>query len=78
MGYRANRDRVCADSCAGHGDASFSPVLHGGERLEADEIRLQAHARRVVKMRQKGFTALEFDVDVPSGYSLDDYNRSII
>jgi L-alanine-DL-glutamate epimerase-like enolase superfamily enzyme len=28
-------------------------------------------------MKRRGFTALKFDVDVPTEYSLDDYNRSL-
>ncbi|MGH9351218.1 MAG: hypothetical protein ACRD2G_03515 [Terriglobia bacterium] len=28
-------------------------------------------------MKRRGFTALKFDVDVPTAYSLDDYNRTL-
>ena len=30
-----------------------------------------------LEMKRRGFTALKFDVDVPTEYSLDDYNRTL-
>jgi len=55
----------------------LSTKYHGGEKSEAGEIRPQAYARRAVEMKRRGFTALKFDLDVPTAYSLDDYNRAL-
>jgi L-alanine-DL-glutamate epimerase-like enolase superfamily enzyme len=55
----------------------LSPKYHGGQKSEAKEIRAQAYARRALEMKRRGFTALKFDVDVPTQYSLDDYNRAL-
>lgn len=55
----------------------LSTKYHGGHKAEAKEIRPEAYAQRAREMRQQGFTALKFDVDVPTEYSLDDYNRAL-
>jgi len=55
----------------------LSTKYHGGQKSEAKEIRAQAYARRALEMKRRGFTALKFDVDVPTKYSLDDYNRAL-
>jgi L-alanine-DL-glutamate epimerase-like enolase superfamily enzyme len=54
-----------------------STKYHGGQKSEAGQIRAQAYARRARQMKRQGFTALKFDVDVPTEYSLDDYNRAL-
>jgi L-alanine-DL-glutamate epimerase-like enolase superfamily enzyme len=53
----------------------LSPKYHGGQKSDANKIRPQDYARRAAEMKRRGFTALKFDVDVPTKYSLDDYNR---
>ncbi len=55
----------------------LSPKYHGGQKIEARKIRAADYAKHAVAMKRRGFTALKFDVDVPSQYSLDDYNRSL-
>ncbi|HUU15251.1 MAG TPA: mandelate racemase/muconate lactonizing enzyme family protein [Terriglobia bacterium] len=55
----------------------LSTKYHGGQKSEAREIRARAYARRAVEMKRQGFTALKFDVDVPTEYSLDDFNRTL-
>jgi L-alanine-DL-glutamate epimerase-like enolase superfamily enzyme len=50
---------------------------HGGQKSEAKEIRASAYVRRALEMKRRGFTALKFDVDVPTEFSLDDYNRAL-
>jgi len=55
----------------------LSPKYHGGQKSEAKEIRPRDYARRALEMKRQGFTALKFDVDVPTEYSLDDYNRTL-
>lgn len=57
--------------------AELSPKYHGGQKTEAREIRPRDYARRALEMKRRGFTALKFDVDVPTEYSLDDYNRAL-
>ncbi len=61
----------------GNGRAELAPKFHGGQRSEADEIRPQAYVQRAREMKRRGFTALKFDVDVPTRFSLDDYNRAL-
>jgi gluconate/galactonate dehydratase len=53
------------------------PKYHGGQKSEVKEIRAQAYVRRALEMKRRGFTALKFDVDVPTEFSLDDYNRAL-
>ncbi len=55
----------------------LSPKFHGGLKSEARQIRASAYAQRALEMKRRGFTALKFDVDVPTEYSLDDYNRAL-
>lgn len=57
--------------------SELSPKYHGGQKSEARQVRAQDYARHAVAMKRRGFTALKFDVDVPSEFSLDDYNRSL-
>lgn len=59
------------------GKTELNPKFHGGQKSEAGKIRPEAYARRAVEMKRRGFTALKFDVDVPTEYSLDDYNRAL-
>jgi L-alanine-DL-glutamate epimerase-like enolase superfamily enzyme len=55
----------------------LNPKYHGGQRSEAGAVKPGAYARRALEMKRRGFTALKFDVDVPTEYSLDDYNRGL-
>ena len=55
----------------------LSPKYHGGQKSEARKIHPRDYARRAQEMKRRGFTALKFDVDVPTPYSLDDYNRTL-
>ena len=59
------------------GKTELSTKYHGGQKSEAREIQAQAYARRAKEMKRRGFSALKFDVDVPTEYSLDDYNRAL-
>lgn len=59
------------------GKAELAPKFHGGQKSEAGEIRPQAYVQRALEMKRRGFTALKFDVDVPTRFSLDDYNRAL-
>lgn len=66
-----------AQKKAGPEKTGLSTKFHGGHKTEAAEIRPQSYARRALEMKRRGFTALKFDVDVPTQYSLDDYNRAL-
>ncbi len=57
--------------------AELSTKYHGGQKSEANKVRAQDYAQHAVAMKRRGFTALKFDVDVPSKFSLDDYNRTL-
>lgn len=58
-------------------EQELSMKYHGGKRSEAGQIKPENYAEQARKMADKGFTALKFDVDVPTPYSKDDYNRSL-
>ncbi len=55
----------------------LNPKYHGGEKSEARRMNARAYQQRAAEMKRRGFTALKFDVDVPTEYSLDDYNRAL-
>src|SRR5712692_3818150 len=57
--------------------AELSTKYHGGHKSGSREIRARAYARRALEMKRRGFTALKFDVDVPTAFSLDDFNRAL-
>jgi len=59
------------------GKTELSPKYHGGQKSEARKIHPRDYALRAQEMKRRGFTALKFDVDVPTEYSLDDYNRTL-
>jgi gluconate/galactonate dehydratase len=50
---------------------------HGGQKAEAKSLRARDYVRRAMEMKRRGFTALKFDVDVPTEFSMDDYNRAL-
>lgn len=52
-------------------------MKYHGAAGEAEYFTPEDYARRAREMADKGFTALKFDVDVPSPYSLDDFNRAL-
>ena len=55
----------------------LSPKYHGGQKVDAKKIHARDYANRAREMKRRGFTALKFDVDVPTEYSLDDFNRTL-
>lgn len=58
-------------------EQELSMKFHGGKRSEAGMINPENYAEQAKKMVAKGFTALKFDIDVPTPYSMDDYNLSL-
>jgi len=55
----------------------LSPKYHGGQKVDAKKTNARDYATRAREMKRRGFTALKFDVDVPTEYSLDDFNRTL-
>lgn len=56
-------------------DLEVHPKYHGGRSEEALQIDISAYSKRARKAVEDGYTALKFDLDIPSPHSRDDYNR---
>lgn len=53
-------------------------LKHHGWDTTRDEVHTpQAYAERAAEMAQRGFPILKFDVDVPTPYETDEYNRDL-
>ena len=50
---------------------------HGWDASKKDELTPDAYAARAKEMVDRGFTMLKFDVDVPTPYETDEYNRDL-
>ena len=50
---------------------------HGWDASKKDELTPDAYAARAKEMVGRGFTMLKFDVDVPTPYETDEYNRDL-
>jgi L-alanine-DL-glutamate epimerase-like enolase superfamily enzyme len=50
---------------------------HGWDASAQDHLKPEAYAERAKEMAQRGFTMLKFDVDVPTPYETDEYNRAL-
>lgn len=51
---------------------------HGGRSEEAQELPdPQAYALRAKQVKEMGYTALKFDVDIPNPYMRDEFNRCL-
>ena len=55
----------------------LNPKYHGGTKAEAKTLSAKDYVHRAKEMKRRGFTALKFDVDVPTEFSMDDYNRAL-
>lgn len=67
-----DRIRIYADCHAGESLEPLSKVPHSMESYTP-----AAYARHAREIKNRGFTALKFDVDVPNPYELDKYNRAL-
>ena len=56
--------------------ATFSVKHHGWDTAEGF-MRAETYAESAQKMVSRGFDLLKFDVDVPTPYPTDEYNRSL-
>jgi len=50
---------------------------HGWDASKGDHLTPESYAARAQEMVAKGFTILKFDVDVPTPYETDEYNRDL-
>jgi L-alanine-DL-glutamate epimerase-like enolase superfamily enzyme len=50
---------------------------HGWDASGDDRLSADAYARRAAEMASRGFRILKFDVDVPTPYETDEYNRDL-
>jgi L-alanine-DL-glutamate epimerase-like enolase superfamily enzyme len=50
---------------------------HGWDASEKPELTPEAYAARAQQMAARGFSILKFDVDVPTPYETDEYNRDL-
>lgn len=50
---------------------------HGWDASGGDHLSPEAYARRAREMVDRGFRILKFDVDVPTPYETDEYNRDL-
>lgn len=53
------------------------PKHHGGLKAEVGKVDLVAYAERAKEVVGLGYTALKFDLDIPTPYETDPYNRSL-
>jgi len=50
---------------------------HGWDASGQDHLTPESYARRAKEMAARGFKILKFDVDVPTPYETDEYNRDL-
>jgi L-alanine-DL-glutamate epimerase-like enolase superfamily enzyme len=50
---------------------------HGWDASKGDHLTPDSYAARAQQMAQRGFTMLKFDVDVPTPFETDEYNRDL-
>ncbi|MGA2601589.1 MAG: mandelate racemase/muconate lactonizing enzyme family protein [Bryobacteraceae bacterium] len=50
---------------------------HGWDASKKDHLTADAYASRASEMVARGFSILKFDVDVPTPYETDEYNRAL-
>jgi L-alanine-DL-glutamate epimerase-like enolase superfamily enzyme len=63
------------------GDAEHQSLVslkhHGWDASSAERITPEAYGQRAREMAARGFRILKFDVDVPTPYETDEYNRDL-
>ena len=50
---------------------------HGWDAARQEELKPEAYAERARQMMDRGFQIIKFDVDVPTPYETDEYNRDL-
>lgn len=59
------------------GEARISVKHHGWDASKKESLTPEGYAQRAAEMAAKGFRMLKFDVDVPTPYETDEYNRDL-
>ncbi len=57
--------------------AVVSVKHHGWDASSQDHLTPESYAARAIEMAGRGFRLLKFDVDVPTPYETDEYNREL-
>jgi L-alanine-DL-glutamate epimerase-like enolase superfamily enzyme len=65
------------DSAASERASVVSLKHHGWDASKKDHLTADAYAERAQEMASRGFRILKFDVDVPTPYETDEYNRGL-
>lgn len=58
-------------------DSISSMKHHGWDASQKEHLTAEAYAARAQSMAAKGFRMLKFDVDVPTPFETDEYNRGL-
>src|ERR1017187_3840544 len=71
--------RMYADCHAGEAERQSLVSLkhHGWDASGVEHLTPEAYGRRAREMAARGFRILKFDVDVPTPYETDEYNRDL-
>ncbi len=56
---------------------AISVKHHGWDATQKEDLTPESYAERAREMAARGFTMLKFDVDVPTPYETDEYNRDL-
>lgn len=56
---------------------AISVKHHGWDATQKEDLTPESYAQRAKEMAERGFTMLKFDVDVPTPYETDEYNRDL-
>ncbi|MDX1979317.1 MAG: mandelate racemase/muconate lactonizing enzyme family protein [Bryobacteraceae bacterium] len=57
--------------------SEISVKHHGWDATQKEELTPHAYGARAAQMVSRGFTMLKFDLDVPTPYETDEYNRDL-
>lgn len=58
-------------------EGRISVKHHGWDASNGETLSAESYARRAAEMARRGFRILKFDVDVPTPYETDEYNRDL-
>lgn len=59
------------------GEGKISVKHHGWDASRPEVLTPESYASRAKEMAERGFRVLKFDVDVPTPYETDEYNRDL-
>jgi L-alanine-DL-glutamate epimerase-like enolase superfamily enzyme len=58
-------------------ESRISVKHHGWDASKKESLTPESYAQRAAEMAERGFRMLKFDVDVPTPYETDEYNRDL-